>query len=55
VKIDYKDLDLMRRFTSDRGKIVPKRRTGTCPKHQRELARHVKKARELALVPYAVD
>ena len=55
VKIDYKDIDLMRRFMSDRGKIVPKRRTGTCPKHQRELARHIKKARELALVPYAIN
>ena len=53
--IDYKDVDLMRRFISDRGKIMPKRRTGSCPKHQREIARHVKKAREIALLPYCVD
>jgi small subunit ribosomal protein S18 len=45
----------MRKFMSDRGKILPRRRTGTCPKHQRELARHIKKAREIALVPYTID
>ncbi len=55
VAIDFKDSDLMRRFMSDRGKITPRRRTGTCPKHQRELARHIKKAREIALVPYFID
>jgi small subunit ribosomal protein S18 len=55
VPIDFKDVDLMRRFVSDRGKIMPKRRTGSCPKHQREIARHVKKAREIALLPYVID
>lgn len=55
VSIDYKDYDLMRRFISDRGKISPRRRTGTCPKHQRELARHIKKAREIAVIPYSID
>jgi small subunit ribosomal protein S18 len=55
VAIDYKDVDVMRRFISDRGKIVPKRRSGSCPKHQREIARQVKKAREIALLPYCVD
>ncbi len=55
VEIDYKNSDLMRRFISDRGKIMPRRRTGTCPKHQRELARHIKKSRELALIPYYID
>lgn len=55
VDIDYKDVELMRKFMSDRGKILPRRRTGTCPRHQRELARHIKKAREIALVPYTID
>lgn len=55
VEIDYKDIDLMRRFMSDRGKILPRRRTGTCPRHQRELVRHIKKGREIALVPYTND
>jgi len=55
VEIDYKDAELMRRFLSERGKIMPKRRTGTCPKHQRQLARAIKRARELALIPYFID
>jgi small subunit ribosomal protein S18 len=55
VRIDFKDVDLMRKFISDRGKIMPKRRTGSCPKHQREIARQVKKGREIALLPYFVD
>lgn len=55
VEIDYKNVDLMRRFISDRGKIMSKRRTGSCPKHQREIARHIKKAREVALIPYFID
>jgi small subunit ribosomal protein S18 len=55
VDIDYKDVDLIRKFMSDRGKILPRRRSGTCPKHQRELARQIKKGREIALVPYSND
>ena len=55
IVIDYKDFDLMRRYISDRGKIMPRRRTGTCPRHQRDLARHIKKAREIALLPYTSD
>jgi small subunit ribosomal protein S18 len=55
VAIDFKDVDLIRRFISDRGKIMPKRRTGSCPKHQREIARQVKKGREIALLPYCSD
>ena len=54
-RLDYKNYDLLRRFISDRGKILPKRRTGTCPKHQREVARQIKKAREIALLPYTSD
>jgi small subunit ribosomal protein S18 len=53
--LDYKNVDTLRKFVSDRGKILPKRRTGTCPKHQRELARQIKKAREAALLPYTVN
>jgi small subunit ribosomal protein S18 len=52
VKIDYKQYDMLRRFLTDRGKIRPRRQTGTCAKHQRALARAVKRARHLALLPY---
>ncbi|MGO9410099.1 MAG: 30S ribosomal protein S18 [Spirochaetia bacterium] len=50
--IDWKDAGGLRRFTSERGKIMPRRITGTCAKHQRELARAIKRARGLALLPY---
>lgn len=50
--IDYKDHEKLRGFISDRGKISPRRRTGTCAKHQRILARAIKRARHLALLPY---
>ena len=50
--IDYKDPGKLRGFISDRGKIAPRRRTGTCAKHQRILARAIKRARHLALLPY---
>jgi small subunit ribosomal protein S18 len=50
--IDYKDTGGLKRFTSDRGKIMPRRITGTCAKHQRELATAIKRARTLALLPY---
>ena len=52
--IDYKDVERLRRFLSDRGKIEPRRKTGTCAKHQRRLALALKRARHLALVPYAI-
>ena len=51
--IDYKDPAKLRRYISDRGKIEPRRRTGTCAKHQRALAGAIKRARHLALLPYA--
>jgi small subunit ribosomal protein S18 len=54
VKIDYKDADLLRRYTTERGKILPRRITGTCSKHQRMLAANIKRARSLALLPYVV-
>ena len=50
--IDYKDPVKLRHYISDRGKISPRRRTGTCAKHQRALAVAIKKARHLALLPY---
>lgn len=55
VDIDYKDVDLMRKYISDRGKILPRRRSGSCPKHQREIARQIKKAREIAIIPYTIN
>jgi small subunit ribosomal protein S18 len=53
--IDYKDADYLGRFLSERGKIIPRRITGNCAKHQRELAQAIKRAREIALLPYTVD
>src|ERR1700744_6065079 len=53
-KIDYKDVKLMQRFISERGKIVPSRITAVSTKKQRELAQAIKRARFLALLPYAV-
>ncbi|MCL2087953.1 MAG: 30S ribosomal protein S18 [Oscillospiraceae bacterium] len=51
--IDYKELSKLRRFLSERGKIVPRRVTGTCAKHQRAMTVAIKRARHLALMPYA--
>lgn len=50
--IDYKDVRLMEQFITDRGKILPRRVTGTCAKHQRGIAQAIKRARILALVPF---
>ena len=50
--IDYKDPLQLRSYVSDRGKIEPRRKTGTCAKHQRILAMAIKRARHLALLPY---
>ena len=52
VHIDYKDERRLRRFMTDRGKITPRRITGTCAKHQRILAAAIKRARVIALVPF---
>ena len=54
-KIDYKDADSLRRFTTERGKILPRRITGTCAKHQRELAGAIKRARSICLLPFVAD
>ncbi len=55
VGIDYKDISMLRGYISDRGKIEPRRRTGTCARHQRALAMAIKRARHLALLPYAPE
>ena len=52
LKIDYKASDMLRRFVSEDGKIRPRRQTGTCALHQRELAGAIKRARHIALLPY---
>ena len=53
--IDYKDAAKLRRFVSERGKILPRRTTGTCAAHQRQLTVAIKRARMIALLPYAAD
>ncbi|MEQ1890512.1 MAG: 30S ribosomal protein S18 [Alphaproteobacteria bacterium] len=53
--IDYKDIKLLQRYLSERGKIVPSRITAVSKKKQRELARAIKRARELALLPYIIS
>ena len=51
-QVDYKDVDKLRRYTSDRGKIRSRRMTGACRRHQRQIAIAIKRAREVALLPY---
>jgi small subunit ribosomal protein S18 len=53
--IDYKNVALLRRFVSERGKILPRRTTGTCAKYQRQLSTAIKRAREIALLPFVAD
>ena len=53
--IDYKDTAKLSRYTSDRAKILPRRVTGTCAYHQRELTTAIKRARQIALLPYTAD
>ena len=54
-EIDYKDVQKLRKFTSDRAKILPRRVTGTCARHQRELTTAIKRARQVALMAYTAD
>ena len=54
-KIDYKDADVLRRYMTERGKILPRRSTGTCAKHQREVAKAIKRARSISLLPFVAD
>ncbi len=53
--IDYKDAAKLRKFVSERSKILPRRITGTCAKHQRELTTAIKRARQIAILPYISD
>lgn len=52
--VDYKDSQMLRKFMTDRGKIKPRRVTGNCAQHQHQMSMAVKRAREVALLPYAV-
>lgn len=53
--IDYKDIARLRRYMSERGKILPRRVTGTCARHQRAITTAIKRARQVALLPYTTD
>jgi small subunit ribosomal protein S18 len=52
MKIDYKDANALRKYVSERGKILPRRITGTCAKHQRKISQAIKRARAIAILPY---
>ena len=53
--IDYKDINKLRKFVTERGKILPRRISGTCAKHQRELTSSIKRARNIALLPFTTE
>ena len=53
--IDYKDVNRLKKFLTERGKIMPRRTTGNCARHQRQLTRAIKRARILALLPFIVE
>lgn len=53
--IDYKDIAKLKRFMSERGKILPRRMTGTCAKHQRQLTDAIKRARHIAFLPFTAE
>lgn len=53
--LDYKDIGKLKRFVSDRGKILPSRVSGSCAKHQRVVAKTIKRARNIGLIPYTLD
>jgi len=53
--IDYKDIGKLKRYLSERGKILPRRVTGSCAKHQRKLTTAIKRSRQVALLPYVTD
>lgn len=54
-QIDYKDAQKLKRYLSERSKILPRRTTGTCAHHQRQLTEAIKRARQVALLPYVTD
>ena len=53
--VDYKDIDTLRRYVTEHGRIRPRRQTGTCARHQRSLAQAVKRARHIALLPFVAE
>ncbi|HEX6988355.1 MAG TPA: 30S ribosomal protein S18 [Bacillota bacterium] len=53
--VDYKDVSRLRKFLTERAKILPRRITGNCARHQRQLTRAIKRARQMALLPYTVE
>ncbi len=53
--IDYKNVDLLKRFTTSYGKIMPKKRSGTCSKHQRQISRAIKNARIMGFLPFSIE
>ena len=53
--IDYKDVNRLKKFVTEKGKIIPSRQTGTCARHQRELTIAIKRARNMALLPFSGD
>ena len=55
LRMDYKEADLLRGFLTERGKIIPRRISGNCAKHQRELTAAIKRARNIALLPFTVS
>lgn len=54
-EIDYKDVEKLKKYVSDKGKILPRRVTGTCAKHQRKVTEAIQRARHIALLPYTVQ
>jgi len=54
-QVDYKDVNRLRKYITERGKIIPRRITGNCARHQRQLTRAIKKARIMALLPFTVE
>lgn len=55
LKIDYKDVNRLKKYVTEKGKIIPSRQTGTCARHQRELNVAIKRARNIALLPFSGD
>jgi small subunit ribosomal protein S18 len=55
IKINYKDVEMLKRMVTEDGKIRPRRQTGTCALHQRALAREIKRARHIALLPFTAE
>lgn len=54
-EIDYKDVNKLKKYVSERGKILPRRVSGNCAVHQRELTQSIKRARQIAILPYTTD